>query len=70
MLEAQDLTPAGLRGGTRTAMVPGPARPAVTPVAHALTESVRDRASNAFRAGHRSVLPSAATQQRERRPTL
>jgi hypothetical protein len=70
MLEAQDMAPTGLGGGARTAMVPGPARPAVTPVARARRASVRDRASNVVRAGHRTVLAIAATQQRERRPTL
>jgi hypothetical protein len=73
MLEAKDMTPAGGGQGTRIVMVPGPAGSGVTPLAYADRKaSVRDHASGACRAGHRTVLPpiAATKSRRERRPTL
>jgi hypothetical protein len=72
MLEAQVMTPTGGERSGRIVMLPALTGMGVTPVAYAGREAaVRDRASSACRAGHRTVLPVTATERRrERRPIL
>jgi len=69
MLEAQETTPTGGEEGGRAITPPGPAAMGVIPVPYASAQAtVRERASNAIRAGLAPALrPPATERQPERR---